>query len=58
LYCYIEAVIKDEIVDETDNFVEVNKTETTVVRGRGASHRPDPTNFLTLFEHKVGGCTN
>lgn len=48
----LEAVIKDEIVDETDNFVDVNKTE-TVVRGRGASHRPDPTNFLTLFEHKI-----
>ena len=48
----LEAVIKDEIVDETDNFVDVNKIE-TLVRGRGANHRPDPTNFLTLFEHKI-----
>ena len=48
----LEAVIKDEIVDETDNFVDVNKTE-TLVRGRGGSQRPDPTNFLTLFEHKI-----
>ena len=48
----LEAVIKDEIVDETDNFVDVNKTETRV-RGRGGSHRPDSTNFLTLFEHKI-----
>ena len=48
----LEAVIKDEIVDETDNFVDVNKTE-TVVRGRGNNQRPDPTNFLTLFEHKI-----
>ena len=48
----LEAVIKDEIVDETDNFVDVNKIE-TVVRGRGTNQRPDPTNFLTLFEHKI-----
>lgn len=48
----LEAVIKDEIVDETDNFIDVNKME-TAVRGRGASSRSDPTNFLTLFEHKI-----
>ena len=48
----LEAVIKDEIVDETDNFIDVNKRE-TAVRGRGASSRSDPTNFLTLFEHKI-----
>jgi hypothetical protein len=47
---FIEAVIKDEIVDETDNYVDVNKAETAVV---GRSSRPDPTNFLTLFEHKI-----
>ena len=52
----LEAVIKDEIVDETDNFIDVNKTE-TLVRGRGVNHRPDPTNFLTLFEHKIRGQT-
>jgi len=52
----LEAVIKDEIVDETDNFIDVNKTE-TLVRGRGVDHRPDPTNFLTLFEHKIRGQT-
>jgi metal transporter CNNM len=48
----LEAVIKDEIVDETDNFIDVNKME-TAVRGRGASSRSDPTNFLTLFEHRI-----
>ena len=47
----LEAVIKDEIVDETDNFVDVNKME-TAVRGR-SGQRSDPTNFLTLFEHKI-----
>ena len=44
--------LRTKIVDETDNFVDVNKTETRV-RGRGGSHRPDSTNFLTLFEHKI-----
>mmetsp|Transcript_44265 Transcript_44265/g.71035 ORF Transcript_44265/g.71035 Transcript_44265/m.71035 type:complete len:721 (-) Transcript_44265:233-2395(-) len=48
----LEAVIKDEIVDESDNFVDVNKAE-TMVQGRWGGHRPDPTNFLTLFEHKI-----
>lgn len=49
----LEAVIKDEIVDETDNYIDVNKAE-TMVRGRaGPYRRPDPTNFLTLFEHKI-----
>jgi len=53
----IEAVIKDEIVDETDNYVDVNRTETAVSALGGANkrfgRRPDPTNFLTLFEHKI-----
>ena len=47
----LEAVIKDEIVDETDNYVDVNKQD-TAVRGRGP-RVADPTNFLTLFEHKI-----
>lgn len=47
----LEAVIKDEIVDETDNYVDVNKHD-TAVRGRGP-RVADPTNFLTLFEHKI-----
>lgn len=47
----LEAVIKDEIVDETDNYVDVNNALTSV-RGRGP-RVADPTNFLTLFEHKI-----
>ena len=43
----LEAVIKDEIVGQTDNFIDVNKRE-TAVRGRGQlSIRPH--NFLTLL---------
>eukprot|EP00227_Mantoniella_beaufortii_P011748 CAMPEP_0197579642 /NCGR_PEP_ID=MMETSP1326-20131121/3606_1 /TAXON_ID=1155430 /ORGANISM="Genus nov. species nov., Strain RCC2288" /LENGTH=829 /DNA_ID=CAMNT_0043143169 /DNA_START=215 /DNA_END=2704 /DNA_ORIENTATION=- len=49
----IEAVIKDEIVDETDNYIDVNKRETAVIGRGGGARRPDPTNFLTLFEHKI-----
>ena len=39
----LEAVIKDEIVDESDNFVDVNKAE-TMVQGRwgGMSKSPQP----------------
>ena len=48
----IEALIKDEILDETDNYVNVNDTSTLVERAvnfRGA----DPTKFMSLFEHKI-----
>ena len=47
----LEAVIKDEIVGETDNFVERQQDGDG---GPGRSgQRSDPTNFLTLFEHKI-----
>lgn len=47
----IEAVIKDEIVDETDNYIDVNDTQSRV-KSRGSARRPNPTNFMKLFEHK------
>ena len=47
----IEAVIKDEIVDETDNYIDVNDTQSRV-KSRGNARRPNPTNFMKLFEHK------
>ena len=47
----IEAVIKDEIIDETDNYIDVNDTQSRV-KSRGNARRPNPTNFMKLFEHK------
>jgi metal transporter CNNM len=47
----IEAVIKDEIVDETDNYIDVNDAQSRV-KSRGSARRPNPTNFMKLFEHK------
>lgn len=47
----IEAVIKDEIVDETDNYIDVNDMQSRV-KSRGNARRPNPTNFMKLFEHK------
>ena len=44
-------MIKDEIVDETDNYIDVNDT-TIRVKSRGNARRPNPTNFMKLFEHK------
>lgn len=47
----LEAVIQDEIIDETDNFVDVNAPTTGVVQ-RG-KHRRDLSQFMALFEHKI-----
>lgn len=47
----IEAVIKDEIIDETDNYIDVNDAQSRV-KWRGSARRPNPTNFMKLFEHK------
>ena len=44
----IEAVIKDEIIDETDNYIDVNDTQSRV-KSRGNARRPNPTNFMKLF---------
>lgn len=48
----LEALLKDEIVDETDNLVDVNEPSSIVERRVG--HRgADPTKFLSVFEHKM-----
>mmetsp|Transcript_32193 Transcript_32193/g.44661 ORF Transcript_32193/g.44661 Transcript_32193/m.44661 type:complete len:778 (-) Transcript_32193:255-2588(-) len=46
----LEEVIQEEIVDETDNYVDVNES-TAVVGRRG--HRRDLSQFMALFEHKL-----
>jgi len=46
----LEEVIQEEIIDETDNFVDVNAPGTAVIRRR---QRRDLTQFMSLFEHKL-----
>ena len=48
----IEALIKDEIVDETDNLIDVNEP-TSIVEKRVSFRGADPTKFMSLFEHKI-----
>ena len=48
----IEALIKDEIVDETDNLIDVNDMSSVVER-RVAFRGADPTKFMSMFEHKI-----
>jgi metal transporter CNNM len=48
----IEALIKDEILDESDNFVDVNDTS-TLIEKRVSFRGADPTKFMSLFEHKI-----
>ena len=48
----LEALLKDEIVDETDTLVDVNEP-TSVIERRVGHRGADPTKFLSLFEHKL-----
>lgn len=45
----LEELIKSEIVDETDNYVS-NDHHQAIKRD---NHRPDVTEFLKLFDHKL-----
>lgn len=45
----IEELIQDEIVDETDNVVDVNKPHQKKVRG---THKPNVTTFLKMIEER------
>ena len=48
----IEAVIKDEIVDETDTLIDVNEPS-SIVEKRVLFRGADPTKFMSVFEHKM-----
>ena len=48
----LEALIKDEIIDETDNLIDVNEP-TSIVERRVTFRGADPTKFMSVFEHKM-----